>query len=113
MNLLNTELLENPAVGKKKSGVKDNLSGLESNLSGSNRGHIAPISGGIRGGENSYSSDAEKDAGKIEENMQKRTVREPKKTSELPLPDAPLTDNLPLVAQSQAVQRQTEQGVME
>ena len=45
--------------------------------------------------------------------MQKRTIREPKKTSELPLPDAPLTDNLPLVAQSQAVQRQTEQGVME
>jgi hypothetical protein len=113
MNLLETELLKditvkNPSVGGKKSGLNANLSGQKPNLSGSNRGHIAPISGGIRGSENSYSPDAGKDVEETEENTEKRTYREPKKTSELPLPDTALTDNLPLVAQSH-----TEQGVME
>ena len=107
------ETTQNPAVGEKKSGVNGNWSGQKSNLSGASRGQVAPKSGGCRGAENGYSPETEKDAGKIEENIEKRTVREPKKTSELPLPDATLTDNLPLVAQSQAVQRQTEQGVME
>ena len=110
MNLLDSELLKtvesaekinkNPSVGEKKSGVNGNLSGQKTNLSGSNRGHIAPISGGIRGAENGYKSDTEKDAGKIEENTQKRTTREPKKTNFPVLPDATLPDNPPLSTQS-------------
>ncbi len=101
MNLLDIETL-NPAVGKKKSGVN-------SNLSGSNRGHIAPNSGGIRGGKNSDSQEAEKDAGKIEENSEKRTYQESKKHTEISPPDATLPDLSPLsplVAQSS---KQTQQ----
>jgi hypothetical protein len=89
MNLLETELLKditvkNPAVGEKKSGLNANLSGQKPNLSGSNRGHIAPKSGGIRGSENGYSQGIEKDTGKVEENTEKRTVREPKKPVNYP-----------------------------
>ncbi len=129
MNLLDAESLKavstqaiktekttkNPSGGEEKleknnnlSGFESNLSGLEPHLSGSNRGHIAPKSGGIRGSENGYKSEAEQDTGNIEENTEKRRYRGPKKTKSLPLTDTPLTDNLPLVAQSH-----TEQGVME
>jgi len=109
MNLLDSDSLKtvestektnkNTSVGEKKSGVNGNLSGFEANLSGqkpnlsgSNRGHIAPISGGIRGAENSYSQDTAEDAGKIEENAEKRTHREPKKTNIPPLTDTALTE---------------------
>jgi hypothetical protein len=106
MNLLDAESLKNPSVAKKKSGVNGNLSGVEPNLSGSNRGHIAPISGGIRGGENGGSPEAEKDVGKTEENTQKRTYREPKKHTEISLPDASVPELSPLAAQSQTAQSQ-------
>jgi hypothetical protein len=113
MNLLDAELLKNPSASQKKSGVNGNLSGVEPNLSGSNRGHIAPISGGIRGGENGGSPDKERDVGKIEENTQKRTYREPKKHAEISLPDASVPDLSPLAAQPNAQAQQpvyTEQN---
>ena len=91
---------KNPSASEKKSGVNGNLSGLEANLSGSNRGHIAPISGGIRGGENGYSEEVERDGEKIEENIQKRTYREPKNNVIPVLPDAIVPDNPPLATQS-------------
>jgi hypothetical protein len=106
------ETTQNPAVGEKKSGVNGNWSGQKPNLSGSSRGEVAPKSGGCRGEENGYRQGIERDGEKIEENTEKRTYREPKKTSELPLPDTALTDNLPLVAQSHT-ERHTEQGVIE
>jgi hypothetical protein len=86
---------KNPHVGEKKSG-------LNGNLSGSNRGHIAPISGGIRGEENSDKVGTEKDAEKTEEKIQKRTYGEPKNNPLPPLPDAALTDKPPLANQIQA-----------
>ncbi len=117
MNLLETKTLKpakndekeknnnkNPTVGEKKSGVNGNLSGQEPNLSGSNRGHIAPKSGGIRGAENSYNQEIEKDVGKTEEKIQKRTTGEPKNNNSFPLPDATLTDAPPLAAQDHAIQ---------
>ena len=116
MNLLETNSLtstesettpiNNPSVGEKKSGLNDNLSGQAANLSGSNRGHIAPISGGIRGDENGDSQDTAKDAGKIEDNTEKRTHRAPKNNATISLPDVALPDNPSLAALRQAVQRQ-------
>ncbi len=116
MNLLETNSLtstesettpiNNPSVGEKKSGLNDNLSGQAANLSGSNRGHIAPKSGGIRGDENGDSQDTAKDAGTIEDNTEKRTGREPKNNATISLPDVALPDNPSLAALRQAVQRQ-------
>ena len=71
MGLLEINAL-NPAVGKKKSGVNGNLSGLS-------RGQVAPKSGGGRGEENRHSLEAEKDAEKNKEKQLKRTSGESKK----------------------------------
>ena len=108
MGLLEINTL-NPSVGKKKSGVNAHLSGQNLNLSGSSRGQVAPKSGGCRGSENSYNPEIEKDAEKNEEKQLKRTSGEPKKTSQISLPDASLPDLPPLVVQSKP-QSQTAQS---
>ena len=102
----NTETIQNPAVGEKKSGVNANWSGQQSNWSGSSRGEVAPKSEGCRDEENSDSQETATDTGKTEDNAPACTHRAPKNNTLPSLPDAALMDNPSLAALRQAVQRQ-------